>query len=569
MLGALRHRGPDGSGIWEDDSVSLAMRRLSIIDLVGGQQPLFNEDKSLVIVGNGEIYNYIELSRLVRRRGHKPRTGSDIELVLHLYEDEGIGCVKRLRGMFALALYDKKKQILYLIRDRMGEKPIYWSEINSQLVFSSELKSILTVKGINKSLNLTAIDDYFHYYFVPEPQTPFSRINKIPAAHYLMIDIRQGKKKLIRYWHPDQIEEKSRTNPTEAIRQVFTDACRLTLRADVPVGISLSGGLDSSAILAVSAREYKDQLKAFSIGYKGNPVSDERQFARSLTQKLGVEFYEMEISTREVVDGFPTLVADADDPIADIAAHSIREVSRLAHNQGMKVLVGGLGGDELFWGYDWMRQVTADNIDKNKGNFYESTRSFRQANQFLKRLYTSDFKNELPLHQLNQNVYKNKFQQAKSSLDQIRDGWLVSNCLALADRLSMSASIEMRSPFLDYKLAELVLSNRNTVFGYSQPGKYWFKRALNGILPEEVLNRPKRGFTPPVASWLFGIIKKYVHLLDGGFLVSNNIVNLLAIKSLRQFWWTMPGYWYPIYQLILLEIWGREFVNGVEAVDII
>lgn len=572
MLRAINHRGSDGQGIWENPKVFLAMKRLSIIDIEGGQQPLYNEDKSIVIVGNGEIYNYPDLSKIIKRRHHKLRTRSDIEAVVHLYEDEGVNFLKRLKGMFALAIVDQKKQKLILARDRMGEKPLYWTMVRQALVFSSEIKSILSYQGIDKTLNRNSFVNYFQYYYVPGPETMFESINKLPPGCYLIFDLKTGKIEKGKYWNPSEIEVTSNTNPTADIREAFTEACRLTLRSDVPVAISLSGGLDSSAILSVSNKLYKGHLKAFSIGYENSPRTDERQNARWLANKLGVEFIDGEIRKKEVVDDFPQLVYDCDEPVADIAAHSIRAVAKLARENGFKVLVGGLGGDELFWGYGWVRNSLRDNkINSGNFKFYENTKSFVSANQFISLLIQPDLKDLMTQTNMSDMPTDlSKVGLGKFGLGLIRDRWLVANCLVLADRLSMANSVELRSPFMDRDLIELVLGNRQTVLGYQKDSKYWLKKALAGIVPKEVIERPKTGgFTPPVASWLFGIIGQYSHLLDDGFLVQEQILDQRKIRFIRRIWMALPLWWYPIYQLILLEIWGREFVGSTKAVDIV
>ncbi len=583
---SMIHRGPDGKGAYTNPFAHLGMRRLSIIDVKGGDQPIYNEDKSIAIVFNGEIYNYLELSRALKRKGHKFRTVSDTETIVHLYEEEGINCLKKLRGMFAFTLVDEKHKKIFIVRDRMGEKPLYWSSTPHGLVFASEMKSILKFKGIDKELNTSAFDEYFHFNYIPEPYTAFRNIQKLPAGCFLDIDIKAKTVEQKRYWDPSQIQITNNQDPTEQIRETFAQSCRLMLRSDVPVGISLSGGVDSSSILAFAAPAYKDTMKAFSIGYEGTPPSDERQMARTLANQFKVEFVEAELKTKDVVDSFPDLVWKGDDPIADIAAYSIFSVNHLSRENDVPVMLGGLGGDEMFWGYPWTQEAIKSAISPQnlswrstvkKGfesifkiphpkehylNFYNQNPHYLLAESFLKPLYEPDYRRRLVFD--NNLKYmkfnpENKLSTAKHGMDLIRDLWLFSNCIALNDRLSMASSIELRSPFLDYKLVELSLSSKKVVEGYCMPQKYWLKKAMKGVLPDEVLNRPKRGFTPPVGDWLRGILKEYLELTRGGFLETEKIIDVNRMKLIRRTWNTLPMYWYQLYQLVLLELWGRMY----------
>ncbi len=574
MQKAIKHRGPDGSGSDITKNVGLTMRRLSIIDVAGGDQPLFNEDRTISIVGNGEIYNYLELQKELKSKGHKLRTGSDIETAIHAYEEWGLKAIDKFRGQFALAMHDKKRNLLILIRDRMGEKPIYYTQNKNGLAFSSEMKSLLKLPWLDKTLNFKAVDSYFHYYYVPEPLTLFEQVKKLPAGHYAVIDVEKGNVIVKKYWDARDIKVSFKSDPTKKIKSEFERACELTLRSDVPVGISLSGGVDSGSILSFSAPKYKETMKAFSIGYEGAPDSDEREMARKLAKEFKVKFIELEIKRKDVINYFPSLVWNMDDPIADIAGHSIHAVSKLARKNGVKVLLGGVGGDELFWGYPSSIEATIENINSKKRTFKNifMKKHFKYNNPnptstgfLISKLYSRTFSSKIgknnALSYLIHKKSESNLEIAKHSLALTRDLWLRSDVIALADRLSMANSIELRSPFLDYKLVELALSSKKVVEGYNLEPKYWFKKAMKGVLPDEVLTRPKRGFTPPVGDWIYGITKKYSKLLKSGFLVKSGILDTLKMKHLSGVIGALPIY--STYQLILLEIWGREFVWGL------
>jgi len=566
MQAALKHRGPDSQGMALSKQVIVAMRRLSIIDVSGGDQPLYNEDESVEIVGNGEIYNYVELQKDLKKKGHTLRTGSDIETVAHLYETYGLDCVKKLRGMFALILHDKKRNRTVLMRDRMGEKPLYYTTVSDGVIFASEMKSLLAHTGVDMTLDYDSILKYFYYYYVPEPDTVLKAVKKLPPAHIMVVDNQTGECKLVRYWDPAAIAVTHHSDPTAKIREVFSQTCELTLRSDVPVGITLSGGIDSGAILSLSAPKYKDTMKAFSVGYEGGASTDERKMAKDLADKYKVEFFDVEITTRDVVKNFPRLVWEGDDPIADIAGSGISAVYKLARKNGVKVILGGIGGDELFWGYPWLREAVQSNLQQKRFpfgrdtmKFYENTPSFHAADTFLKKLFMPRFSRTTgPV--VTPARKQSELATAQEGLAQIRDIWLVSNCIALNDRLSMAASVELRSPFLDYKLVEAALSSEKIVLGYKDGQKYWLRKAMRGIVPDEVLDRPKRGFTPPVSEWLKALISTYHPLLKNGWLVQSGVINPKSLEVALSVWKTLPMYWYSYYQLILLEIWGREYI---------
>ncbi len=603
MQTKLRHRGPDGDGVYYDSGIGVGMRRLSIIDVKGGDQPLYNEDRSVKVVTNGEIYNYVELTKELRARGHKFRTKSDCETIAHLYEEMGINFVKKLRGMFAIALWDKKSGMLVLARDRMGEKPIYYSLTAEGLVFASEMKAILTNKDVDRSISYEALDEYFHFYYVPEPKTVFENIKKLPAGFTLTFKLDSNELKLHRYWDPQEIKSTSNKDPVKTLRNEFATSCELTLRSDVAVGISLSGGIDSGSILSFTAPKYKDTLKAFSVGYKGEYDSDERQMAKELSSKFRVPFFEIAIDSDEMIRDFPQLIYDSDDPIADISAYAQSAIWKEARRNNVPVMLGGLGGDELFWGYSWPREATllteqkktilsgegflfkiTNNFLGTVGRrriydsnhpilssivtprdqmvFFDQSIPFKQAESFIARLYHSSFKEKVS----SQPSYKfldSKFPWGnveRETMNKMAQVWLVSNCIALGDRLSMAASVELRSPFLDYKFIETVMSLRSLKGSHKLPPKYWFKKAMEKYVPKEVLERPKRGFTPPVAIWCRDLFRRYGKLLKHGYLVENRILDKKKLDKVIALSGVLPMYWYPMYQILLLEIWCREYI---------
>lgn len=616
MNRALYHRGPDSEGSYKDANLVLAMRRLKIIDLEGGNQPLYNEDNSLVLVANGEIYNHVELRDELEKKGHIFRTHSDCETILHLYEDLGEDCVKKLRGMFAFALYDTKNKRLLIARDRLSEKPLYYWKTEKELAFSSEMKSLLVYvreKGIE--LDPDAVNMFLHYQYIPESYTCVKGVNKLPPAHYIAISVRDFSFNLRKYW--DMEDAKPVTgNPSELIRDAFDDLSRIIIRADVPVGISLSGGIDSAAIACFAAKHYKEHMHAFSIGYPGRPKNDERLKAKALANKLGLRFHDVELRTEDLVKLFPDLVYSMDDPIADIAAYGYYSVNRLAREHNVPVLLSGIGGDELFWGYDWVRRAVERNLikrsirngettdleisfknaamniskkeailkpistmkkimanikaerDKFRSNmdrfiFYEDLPDFMAAYDYMSYLCTDDFNGRVSDKALYSFFTSKDWDAIPIKVSKsLFHTWLYSNCVALGDRMSMASSVESRLPFLDYKFVELVIGLRKTYSDdYKLGYKKWFIDAMKGIIPEEVLKREKRGFTPPSEEWFRAIVKHYGYLCYDGYLVTNGIINKERVTGFIEKARSGSELFFA-YKIVLLEVWCRRFMIG-------
>lgn len=614
---ALSHRGPDGSGEFSSRYVALTHRRLSIIDLSHGRQPLYNEDSSLLLIANGEIYNFIELRTRLEARGHVFKTRSDSEVILHLYEDHGSDCVRELRGMFAFALWDTRRQQLLLARDRIGEKPLYLYERDNELYFGSELKALLRIGTIPFQLDPHAVDCYFHYQFVPEPMTPVRGIRKLPPATVMTISINP--------WHVDErcywrMEDAPPLNgdPGEQIRAELETISELVIRSDVPVGIALSGGLDSSAIAALATKKYAGSMHAFSIGYSGRPAYDERADAKALADHLSMPFHEVEITTEEMVHCFPELIAWRDDPIADISGYGYYAVMKAAREQNVPVMLQGQGGDELFWGYPWLVRAVEQSSRKSalagagaarmrdyfklrllpescskrelwnwgtslaglrssweeyqrdrvappeRAVFYDLTPDFRMVGPILNAVYDPKFVEALgsrsaydpftmPLPWLRPDILITKL---------ICQTYLLENGIAQGDRLSMANSVELRLPLVDYRLLETVIGLRKAHPDHRLPPKSWFKAAVRDILPTWVLNRPKRGFQPPVKLWHRALFGRYGSLLQDGFLAQSGVFSSQSASQLGQGPFP-PGAIVPLsFKALVLEQWCRQLSSS-------
>lgn len=612
MQHSLLHRGPDGEGLFVGENVQLGMRRLSIIDLAGASQPLYNEDRTLALVANGEIYNYIELRRQLRENGHRFGTDGDCETILHLYEEYGLDCVQHLRGMFAFALWDVKLQRLLLARDRMGEKPLYLYENAGRLFFSSELKALLESGQVKFELDPQAVNQFFHYHYVPEPLTPIRGVRKLPAGCLLTIDVTTWRKEEICYWRLEDAPP-LKGDPAELICAELETISEIIVRSDVPVGVALSGGLDSSAITALAAKRYPGTMNAFSVGYHNQPRGDERADARALADHLKIPFHEIELQTDDLVSFFPQLVYWQDDPIADISGYGYYTVMKAAREHNVPVMLQGHGGDELFWGYGWARRAVTESLHKaamrTKGSasffdylklempeswtrggmfrwlqsraglgrsidryrrdqiapldqivFYDLSPDFALAQREVAGFYSPDF-----VKQLNGSNATDlfTFEQPWPRLDLLVtrllcQTYLLENGVAQGDRLSMASSVELRLPLLDYRLAETVIGLRKTQADFHLPPKAWLKAALQGILPDWVINRPKRGFTPPVREWHRALFAKYGETLSDGYLRQAGVLTAESACQLAKGAFPL-GVTAPLsFKALVLETWCRN-----------
>ena len=614
MQAALQHRGPDGAGDYSDSHVALAMRRLSIIDPDHGWQPLFSEDQTKVLVANGEIYNYVELREELVRRGHQFATGSDCEVIVHLYEECGEQCLEHLRGMFAFAVWDKRAARLMLARDRMGEKPLYLYTYDGGLFFASEMKSLLRCGKIPLDIDPESLHVYFHYQYVPDPRTPFRHIRKLPAAHFLTIDAEEAwHVSATRYWRISDAGTID-ADPATTIREELRKVSKLVVRSDVPVGVALSGGVDSSVIAAMAVNAGRKNIEAFCVGYEGQVSSDERSAAREFADHLGISLHEIEVTTDGCVDSFPELVTNRDDPIADISGYGYHCVSDLARRHGVPVLLQGQGGDELFWGYSWLREAVRDCFLKDRIRSVgvlaltgflrrnlphrrsrkdlldwvrsglgipESLREYAEANRNLDR----------PFYYLNSDLavtarfasdglfgaaLQQEFEPSAGWLEGEDDGleswdirltawilrtYLLENGISQGDRLSMANSVELRLPLVDYRLVETVIGLRKGKPDHLKPRKHWLREAAKDIVPGFVFDRPKRGFTPPVAEWHSAAFRSYGQNLIGGALERLEVLTPSACSDLAAGPWPEDQCTPLSFKALVLEVWFRRMLG--------
>ena len=544
MNDALWHRGPDDEGYLVRDRVGLGMRRLSIIDVAGGRQPVHNEDKSVWAVFNGEIYNHDELRDELQRLGHQFYTRSDTETLVHLYEEYGDQGVERLRGMFAYALWDERRNRLVLARDRLGIKPLYYGRFDGRLFFASELKAFGRVPGFPRELDETSVQRYLAYLYVPGPATILRGVVELPPAHYLVYEGDTATEH--RYWTV-RYEGERRVSPSEWRERFlaqFRDSVKSHLMSEVPLGAFLSGGVDSSAMVAVMAQE-SGRVKTFSIGYEGaGSFQDERRYARIVAERFGTEHHEFVVSP-DVEALLPDLVATLEQPFADSSAIPNYYISKLTR-QHVTVALSGLGGDEIGGGYQrylgmlwserygrlpaairptWLESAVARLPDVRSGRrwidqakrFFATTRlepadryaamvtTFSAADR--SRLLVPDFRARSgpdDAEDLVRRVFGSRDADGVLHAAMLADlrSYLPGDLLTLADRVSMRHSLEVRVPFLDHPLVELMASAPGNLKVAGPTKKVLMREAFQGLLPASILRRRKVGFSVPLALWL-------------------------------------------------------------------
>lgn len=553
MCVLITRRGPDDDGFYFGDRVGLGMRRLAIIDVRTGKQPMHNEDRTVWVVFNGEIYNYRELREDLLKRGHRLETSSDTECLVHLYEEYGDDFVTHLRGMFAFAIWDDRQKRLLLGRDRLGIKPCYYRQDRGALYFGSELKCLLAVPGFQRRINLRAFSDYLTFKYVPGPQTIFEGIQEIPPAHLAVW--RDGTFNLKRYWQlkPADTESHSLAYYSEGLLHHLEESVRLHLVSEVPLGAFLSGGIDSSAIVALMCRAGQGKVKTFTIGFEDGQVGiDERPYARSIATQYGTDHseYLYENPQKQIPDMLPAIIQAFDEPFADSSAIPNYMISEAAR-KFVTVALSGTGGDELFAGYERYRgALVAERYRRiprlvRHGLIDPVIRSlpeFKAAGLWVDRAKRFTEGADLPLPQRYQRFLAAFDEREKAEIlsadvlnslknsgayatpmamghvepcDDPLDWMLMADMqtylpddeLRKTDRLSMWHSLEVRVPFLDHKVVEFAASipAKHKLNGMTK--KFVLLKALAGHLPIDILNRRKQGFSIPLGDWLRGPLR--------------------------------------------------------------
>lgn len=607
MLHTIRHRGPDDEGVYVSKQIGLGHRRLSIIDLNTGRQPLCNEDGTVWIVFNGEIYNYQELREYLLAEGHVFKTQTDTEVIVHLYEEFGESCVEKLRGMFAFALWDDRQKALFLARDRVGIKPLYYCLSESSFMFASEIKAILADPEVKPEVLPAMIGRFLTFDYVPGRETLIRNIYKLEPGFSMMI--REGKAELRQYWDLHFRRSTQSIGQAEAeLLGLLEESVRLHMISDVPVGFLLSGGVDSTAMLSFAAGKTTQPLSSYTLGFSESGIVDERPYARLAARAYGTEHHEMTITSQDFADFLPMYVWHMEEPVCEPPAISLYYVSKLA-KEFVKVLISGEGGDEAFAGYSdyrnilWMERFKSVTSPFNgilsaivsfvNRRFLQSQRVAKYAS-LLKTPFESYYysRTSSPSRFFNnhiEGVYSKDFTECLNHeysvgtvMKYIGNGahgdmvnrmlyvdtktWLPDDLLLKADKMTMANSVELRVPLLDHKLLEFAasLSGNYKVRGVTT--KYIAKRVLNKRVPREILERKKVGFPVPYESWLRTELRDWLlgilldrETLNRGYFERKAIETLIS-KDLQS-----AGYSKELFKLATLELWHRAFLQKQEA----
>lgn len=605
MMDALVHRGPDDSGVYVNGCTGLGHRRLSIIDLDGGHQPMTNEDESLWIVFNGEIYNYREL-REDLQADHVFRSNSDTEVILHLYEELGERCLELLNGMFAFAIWDARRQLLFAARDRIGIKPFYWHIDGRHLIFASEPKAFFAAGLIEPEHDPNALEEYLTFQFCFGERTLFKNVHRLEPGHYLTFrPSRDGEPAIVRYWDFDYELDTHHTEEyyVEQLQQLLHDAVRMELRSDVPVGAHLSGGIDSSTVVCLASDAYGGDFHTFTGSFREGPEYDESGYARLVAEHLGSHHHEIWPTAGEFADVMPWLIYMMDEPAAGPGLFPQYFVSKLAR-ENVKVVLGGQGGDEIFGGYArylvaYLEQclkgaiygtqeetgrylVTWDSIMPNlsvlqqyrpmlqsfwRDGLFEDMdrRYFRLINRIedMNALIHEDvwMDSSSRMFAAFQHVFNNP--ATKSYFNKMTNfdlKTLLPALLQVEDRTSMSVSLESRVPLLDHRIADLVTRMPPTLRFKGGDTKRIFREAVKDLLPESIFNRrDKMGFPVPLNEWLRGPLRDFVtDTLLSSRAVSRGLYKTKGVEKLLQ---TEGCFGRQLWGLLSLELWFRAFVD--------
>ena len=611
MCERMVHRGPDSEGLFVTTGAALGMRRLAIIDLVTGEQPVFNEDKSVAVILNGEIYNYRELRSELEKRGHSFRSASDTEVLPHLYEEYGDQMVRELNGMFAFALWDSKRRRLLIARDRFGEKPLYWGVFDKTLLFASEPKVLLAHPSVHPAIDLQALRMYLSFDYVPAPLSIYEGINKLPAAHKLVLE--DGRVTTDCYWQLDYKTITPVPSVEEAaahLQDLLADAVRMRLVSDVPLGVLLSGGVDSSTVAALAVRASSEAVKTFSISF-AEASFDESAYARGVAKFLGTDHHEERLSANLAANLVSEIGAWMDEPFSDPSLVPTYLLSRFTRKH-VTVALGGDGGDELFAGYQmyvghrWaeiykhvpasLRNHVIEPIvrnlpvkTKNLSFDYKALRfvtgvkydtvarhhiwfgSFTPEEQRL--LLTPE-----TLAETNGDIY----QQARQMMSECGEQdliksmqnldtrlYLAEDILTKVDRASMAVSLEVRAPFLDPRVAEFAASLPSNYKLRGQKTKYILKKAVDGLLPGFVTRRGKKGFGVPVAEWLKVKLRPLARdllapervrragVFNPDFVARLQDEHERGVANHRKLLWT----------LLMFELWHESFIETPKRIE--
>lgn len=601
MCDVMSHRGPDDAGYYLKGNVGLGHRRLSIIDLSSGHQPLSNEDETIWIVFNGEIYNYQELKRGLESKGHSFRTNSDTEVIIHNYEEKGIASLEDLRGMFAFALWDARKKTLFVARDRVGIKPLYYTVTKSGFLFASEVKSLLTQSDVTREPNVLAQMRFLTFNYTPGEETVFKDVYKLPPGNCLVYE--NNTVKIQEYWNIDYRNKISNYNESvecRALDKLMQDTMRLHMISDVPVGFLLSGGVDSTALLSFAVEQTDKKVSTFTIGFEGQGFADERPYAKLAADRFGTSHYEQTITHQQFADFLPKYIWHMEEPVCEPPAIALYYITKLA-SEHVKVLISGEGGDEAFGGYQNYRnellvdkikmfggplakpllsalskvggamgerfgQMSRDSaVDLEKRYFSRASVPDRLFNTKMSHLFGGQLKNigwDKILSPLNKLFIESS---ATDKLDKMLyvdlKTWLPDDLLIKADKITMANSVELRVPLLDHVLLEYAATlPQNAKIDWFKTKKI-LKKTFERKVPVEIIRRKKTGFPVPYSSWLKNEMSEMVNdillsetALQRGIMPRVMVVNMIDTHK------KSGSLGKELFMLLVLELWHKKFM---------
>jgi asparagine synthase (glutamine-hydrolysing) len=621
MTEALFHRGPDDDGYFQNGLIAFGHRRLSIIDLETGAQPMANEDESVWIVFNGEIYNHLELRQRLEKKGYRYRTRSDTESILHLYQDKGIDCLEDLEGMFAFAIWDQERRRLFLARDRLGKKPLYYFQSNGYFVFGSEIKSLLENPFCPRELDESSLYYYLTFAFTPPPYTLFKGICKLPPAHYLLVNDPAMAPSPVRYWNPlerlaDTRKGMTEDDAAEHVRALLSQSVRARMISDVPFGVFLSGGIDSSTNVALMSEHMSGPVQTFSVGYKKDDAFNELDYARRVARVFKTDHHEIIIDQKDLTEHITEIIYSQDEPIADPVCFPLYFVSKLARENGVIVVQIGEGSDEIFCGYPRymiiLRLALLNNrvfqtfpeplrravyafaapILKGLGRtkeleylrrgavsqevFWGGAVAFGDVEKDL--LLSDDYRSRIgPLDSY--SILKNYheiFSHWAPSGDELDKMIYIDLVLRLpelllmrVDKMCMATSVEARTPFLDHRLVEYALAIPRAIKIKNGTTKHILRKAVHGLIPEDIIHRRKQGFDVPIKSWLRGKFQNFfTQSLLNSSLRKRDIIDYGYVRQLLDLHrGGKRDYSFLLWNLFNLTLWYDLWIEKSSGLD--
>jgi asparagine synthase (glutamine-hydrolysing) len=607
MNDAIIHRGPNDEGYFLDANIGLAMRRLSIIDLAGGRQPIYNEDQTVVTVFNGEIYNYLELKKDLETRGHRFRTNCDTEVLVHLYEEYGADLMAKLNGMFVFAIFDKRERRLLIARDRLGVKPLYYTAKEGRFIFGSEVKSIIAVGACSSELDTEALHHYLTFRFVPSPMTMWKDVRKLPPG--CCIECHDGNFSVRRYWDISFVPHtntRSCAQAAEEVHDLVVDSVKRRLMAEVPLGSMLSGGVDSAVVTAAMAQTAPGRVSTFTIDYAEEGPHREAAYARIVSEAFNTDHHEIVVGATEFMEALDRMVYFMDEPIADPAAIPVWELCRFS-KQHVTVLLSGIGGDEVFGGYPIYREalyrkqlrllppalwrgvvaplypawLPGRNFVKRIGfplgaTFLGSSPIYGGFSEAQKQsLYTSDYggsRNDSNSHDFIAGIVAHL--RGVNDLDAMMyidtRLWLADSHLIMSDKMSMAVSLEIREPLLDYRIVELAATMPAHFKRTLRESKVVLKSAFAKTIPAAIIHRKKRGFSTPLDVWMKQSRPEVESMLTGPAARIMEYVRPQPIHELFDRHARGEGdQSASLFTLIVLELWLRRFCGTASRPNIV